>query len=100
MENHRPLRLARELDRIAQNIVFLMGIDPRTRDNTSVSRHLDLIVAQAKELEAAVVGDMRDTGASWTDVAEALRTTRQSAWERFAALEYKRRNPVRDSDAT
>lgn len=40
-------------------------------------------VAEANaELEAAVVA-MRNAGASWSQVADAIGVTRQAAWKRF-----------------
>lgn len=100
MENHKPLKMAREIDRTAQTIAYLMGIDPRTRDNQVVLSSLECLIRDAKRLVVAVVMDMRETGASWTDVAEAMRISRQGAWERFGGAEYVRTHPDGGSDAT
>ena len=70
---------------MCQSMTFLMGIEPATRDNSAVFMHIRVIENDLKELLRAVVDDMRDSGASWTDVGEALGMSRQAAWEKFSS---------------
>jgi hypothetical protein len=46
--------------------------------------------AEAAQLVDAAVVEARAAGASWTTVGAALGITRQSAWERYGALERER----------
>jgi hypothetical protein len=48
---------------------------------------LNEVAHRVEEVEddlLAAVAEARKAGASWTDIAEALGVTRQSAWERWA----------------
>jgi hypothetical protein len=47
--------------------------------------HVDSARAQVAEHLAQWVRRARSLGATWQQVGDALGTTRQSAWERFAA---------------
>ena len=52
--------------------------------------HIPRIAATGAQVEAGLrswVGELRDRGVTWARIGEALGTTRQSAWGRFAGEE-------------
>lgn len=100
MENHRTLKLARELDRTAHSLAFLIGYQPETRDNRAVFGFLRSVEDVHEDLLRAVVADMRSNGASWTDVGYAMGVSRQAAWERFSDPDDTRPWLPAETDAT
>ena len=44
---------------------------------------LDVVELAAAAVRAALVDQMRQAGATWQDVGDALGVSRQSAWERY-----------------
>lgn len=83
---------------MCQSMTFLIGIEPATRDNKTVFTHIRVIKQDLEDLLLAVVADMRQSGASWTDVGEALGMSRQAAWEKFATQEYAAPWPMKSPD--
>lgn len=93
MTNHAPKKQALTADRLAQQLAFLIGIEPRTRDNKVVFTVIKTLERELTLLTMALVDDMRETGASWADVGQALGITRQGAWEVYASRQEQSEGP-------
>lgn len=66
----------------------------RKRMDTTRLSHLARAARDAEETLEAEVVRLRQRGASWSDIGEALGVTRQSAWARFSAVVGERQRPT------